>query len=258
MKKIMLSGVQELIELPLNLVCEFSRRSIYQLARPLFLLATAQLLSACVVQQSPQPNDPYYAPVYESMPAADQAHNGSLYRENVAMRLFDDGKARRVGDLLTVVLQERTSSSKTSNVAVKKESDTSLAPSLATGTLLGMNPSLGELGLGTNLTGDRDFKGEAEADQSNRLAGNISVTVVDVFPNGTLVVRGEKWITLNRGSEFIRISGLVRPQDVAPDNSILSTKIANARIAYSGTGELANSQKMGWLAQFFNSELWPF
>jgi len=71
-------------------------------------------------------------------------------------------------------------------------------------------------------------------------------------------VRGEKWITLNRGDEYIRISGIIRPEDVSQENTISSTKLANARISYSGTGELAESQSMGWVSRFFNNPLWPF
>ncbi len=216
------------------------------------------ILSACVIQQPPSPNDPYYAPVLKTHPAADVAINGSLYRSNRSLNLFGDAKASQVGDILTVMLQEKTSSSKSSNVEIKKESEVAIAPTVGTGTILGSQPSLGEFGLNTSLTSESDFKGESEADQSNRLTGNISVTVVDVYPNGTLVIRGEKWITLNRGNEFIRISGLVRPMDIAPNNTVPSTKIANARITYSGTGELADAQEMGWLTQFFNSAIWPF
>ncbi len=228
-----------------------------RLVSVIFCLLSLPLLSACVVHQPAQPNDPYYAPVLRTDPAAAQPINGSLYRENANLSLFDDGKAARVGDIITVVLQERTSSSKTSNVEILKESDVNMAPTGA-GTVLNSIPTLGEYGLNSAVTGDREFKGEAEADQSNRLSGNISVTVVDVYPNGTLLIRGEKWITLNRGEEFIRISGLVRPEDVSPENTISSTKIANARIAYSGTGELADSQQIGWLGRFFNSAIWPF
>lgn len=216
-------------------------------------------LNACVIQQPPRPGDPYYAPVLRSDPAADQAVNGSLYRENIALNLYGDNKARRVGDIITIMLDERTSSSKSSNVDVKKENELGI-PSVAggAGTLLGIQPTVGNLGLGTNLQADRQFLGEAEADQSNRLTGSISVTVVDVYPNGSLVIRGEKWMTLNRGDEFIRISGIVRPDDVSPQNTVSSTKIANARIQYSGTGEIADSQQMGWLTRFFNSAIWPF
>ncbi len=215
-------------------------------------------MTGCVIQQPVRPNDPYYAPVLKTQPTPDQARNGSLYRENVNMQLFSDAKAAQIGDIITVVLEERTSSSKSSNVEITKENEVSISPTVGTGTLFGSQPTVKGFGLSTGLGGDRDFKGEADADQSNRLTGNIAVTVVDVFPNGNLVIRGEKWITLNRGDEFIRISGLVRPVDVTPENTVQSTKIANARITYSGTGELADSQEMGWLSRFFNSAVWPF
>lgn len=213
-------------------------------------------LMGCVVRPPEMPNDPYYAPVLRTNPEPDVPANGSLYRENVALGLFTDQKARQVGDIITIILDEKTTSSKSTNVDVKKENDLSVVP--GGGLLMGRAPTFKGYNLDTSLTSDREFKGEAGADQSNQLSGNISVTVVDIFPNGTLVVRGEKWMTLNRGHEFIRISGLVRPDDVTPENTVSSTKIANARIAYSGTGELADSQKMGWLTRFFNGDIWPF
>lgn len=220
------------------------------------LLSSVTLLSACVVQQPAQPNDPYYAPVLRTNAVPDQAVNGSLYRENVAMNLFGDRKASRIGDIISVVLSERTSSSKTANVEITKENE--IAGPAAGGSVFGRAPSARGLTLGVDVTTEREFLGESEADQSNRLNGSISVTVVDTYPNGTLVVRGEKWITLNRGEEFIRVSGLIRPEDITPENTVLSTKIANARIQYSGTGELADAQEMGWMSRFFNSPIWPF
>ena len=99
---------------------------------------------------------------------------------------------------------------------------------------------------------------QASADQSNKLQGTITVMVSDVLPNGLLEVRGEKWMTLNRGEEFIRIRGYVRPEDVLPDNTIASTKVADVRITYSGNGELAQSNRQGWASRFFSSEWWPF
>jgi flagellar L-ring protein precursor FlgH len=110
----------------------------------------------------------------------------------------------------------------------------------------------------TSVTQDRELKGEAGSDQSNSLSGSIAVTIAEILPNGLMMVRGEKWMTLNRGEEFIRIQGLIRPEDVQPDNTILSTRLADARITYSGTGDLANANKQGWGARFFNSEYWPF
>lgn len=205
----------------------------------------------------PTPNDPYYAPVLSTRDIPDPAVNGSLYKENVALNLFGDRKATRVGDIITIILQERTSSSKSAKVEVTKENEIS-TPIAAGGTVFGLTPTVGNMNLGVDVGMDRDFAGESDADQSNQLSGSISVTVVDVYPNGTLLIRGEKWITLNKGDEFIRISGLVRPDDVSPENTVMSTKIANARIQYSGTGELADAQSMGWMTSFFNSPVWPF
>ena len=222
----------------------------------LLLAVNAMLvLQACVINAPAKPNDPYYAPVIQPTEALQRPTNGSLYSESLAVGLFSDRKAVRVGDIITVLLQERTQSSKSSNIGLVKDNDINVDSS---STILGMQPSLGEIGLGTDLVSEREFTGEADADQSNQLAGTITVTVVDKLPNGTLVIRGEKWMTLNRGDEYIRISGLVRPDDVTRDNMVASTKIANARITYSGTGELADSQKMGWIGRFFNSPIWPF
>lgn len=221
------------------------------------LVAGFIFLSGCVVQAPPTPNDPYYAPVLSVKPTPDQAVNGSIYRENVALNLFGDHKAKQVGDIITILLQERTSSSKSATVEITKESEAS-TPLTNGGRVFGLTPTVGNLNLGVDIGADREFTGESEADQSNQLNGSISVTVVDIFPNGTLVVRGEKWITLNRGEEFIRVSGLIRPGDVNPDNTVSSMKLANARIQYSGTGELADAQDMGWLTRFFNSSIWPF
>lgn len=216
-------------------------------------------LSGCVIHQAPVPNDPLYAPVMAPSSQQQLPQNGSLYSPTNDMDLFSDRKARRVGDILTVVLQEKTVSKKSSNVEVTKESDIQIPDVTgAAGTVFGSNVSLGGLGLGTNISSDRDFKGEADAAQSNNLLGDVAVSVVNIWPNGTLEIRGEKWITLNRGDEFIRISGLVRPEDVRPNNTVLSTKVANARIAYAGTGALADSSSMGWMSRFFNSAYWPF
>lgn len=232
---------------------------VIQIMKIIFVIYMCFIFSGCVIQQPQRPNDPYYAPVLQTAQVPAVAQNGSLYQANIALDLYSDIKASRVGDIITVTLEERTTSSKSSTVGVVKDNDIGiLSDNSGVGTILGSTPSLGSFGLGTNLISEREFTGESEADQSNRLTGNISVTVVNVYPNGTLAIRGEKWMTLNRGDEYIRISGLVRPQDVSPDNTIVSTKIANARITYSGEGELANSQKMGWLSRFFNSPIWPY
>lgn len=221
----------------------------------ILVIAMPLVLAACTVQQAPKPNDPYYAPVLKLPDSNKNAENGSLYSERTVLELFSDRKAKRVGDIITVVLQENTQSNKAANIEIRKENEMT---NDGAGTIFGIAPSAGDINLGLGIGNDREFRGQSLADQSNRLTGNISVTVVDIYPNGTLVVRGEKWITINQGEEFIRISGLVRPDDINPNNTMMSTKLANARIEYSGTGQLANSQNMGWVTRFFNSPLWPF
>lgn len=228
----------------------------------LFLIFSLTLLSACESMMPIEPDDPDFAPVIAPTPAKPAPEEGSLFVANYGMSLFGNTNNHRIGDIITIVLDERTVSSKSSAVAVDKESGLSLLENGA-GTILGKDltkklPLLGEVTLPTNVAQNREFAGDASADQSNRLQGNISVTITDVMPNGNLLVKGEKWMTLNRGDEYIRISGMLRPADVTLSNTVSSTKLANARIAYSGTGELASSQEMGWLSKFFNSPLWPF
>lgn len=217
------------------------------------LLVILALLQACA-SSAPRPDDPAYSPVVTASPRSAPASDGSLFQAGTAIALFHDNRAHRIGDVLTVTLNETTVSSKTAETEIVKETGVSMDA----GAILGVVPSHGGYNLGTEVTQDRDFKGTADSDQRNSLLGSITVMVSDVMPNGLLVVRGEKWITLTNGDEFIRVKGLVRPQDIGPDNSISSTKLADARITYSGTGELAEANRQGWLGKFFNSSYWPF
>lgn len=219
------------------------------------LVILVSLLSACMQNRKPLPDDPAYAPTVSANMPVPQRTAGSLYQDAYGMNLFDDRKAHFVGDVITVTLSEKTVSKKSSGVAVKKNS----SADMNAGTLLGAaDPSYKGLSLENSIAHKRTFSGDADADQSNSLEGNITVTVAEILPNGNLIVRGEKWITLNRGDEFIRISGIIRPDDIAPDNTVISTRLANAKISYSGTGSLAESQTMGWFSRFFNSGWWPF
>ena len=108
------------------------------------------------------------------------------------------------------------------------------------------------------LGGEQAFDGAGSSSQSNSLIGDITVTVVERYPNGNLRIRGEKWVTLNQGREFIRLSGIIRPDDVEPDNSLQSYRIADAQITYSSKGVLAAANKMGPIARFFNSVFHPY
>jgi flagellar L-ring protein precursor FlgH len=219
------------------------------------VIALLMGLTGCSMPRQPMPDDPQYAPVMaESVDPSAGNSQGAIPYTHFGLSLFSDRTAAQVGDILTVLLVERTVSSKSAETSVTKESETSFD----SGILLGDDVTFGDYGLETEINQERDFEGEAESDQSNSLQGSITVTVSDVLPNGNLVVRGEKWLRLNRGDEFIRLRGIVRPQDISADNSVASTKLADARLTYSGTGELANSNNMGWASKFFNSPYWPF
>ncbi len=186
---------------------------------------------------------------------AEAATAGAIFQSGRDIAYFEDLKAHRVGDILTIRLQEATQATKSSNTQTKKESDTSLpAPTLA-GRPVTVN---GTEVLDMSIAGEREFNGQGSSSQSNRLEGSITATVVERLPNGNLVIEGEKWLTLNQGDELIRVSGIVRPYDINPDNTVSSDKIANARIKYSGKGTLADANRAGWLARFFNSPIWPY
>lgn len=221
---------------------------------PGIIMSMLVLLAGC--SNAPlreMPNDPAYAPVIPLERPADFHAAGAIRDARFGTSLFSDRRAMQVGDIITVRLVERTAAKKDADTKVQKSSKVAIDE----GTALGRDVKAGSLNLGTSLNGARNFNGQGESTQSNSLSGSIAVSVTEVLPNGLLRVRGEKWLQLNRGSEYIRLTGLVRQEDLAPDNSVASTRLADARIGYSGTGELADSNRMGWLSRFFNSGWFP-
>lgn len=235
--------------------------------RPMILLPllASLVLSGCVTPP-PKPDDPYYAPVLPRTPLPAAQNSGAIYQPGFETNLYDDRKAYRVGDIITITLSERTQASKKAGSSMSKDSRTNLGlTSLFGGGVSIDNPSTSlnplkaeDLSLDVGYSGTRDTDGESEADQSNSLTGSITVTVAEVLPNGILAVRGEKWMTLNTGDELVRIAGLVRADDIATDNTVSSTRIANARITYSGTGAFADASQPGWFDRFFMNPLFPF
>ena len=151
-------------------------------------------------------------------------------------------KARRVGDTVTIRLAERTQASKSASTDAKKDSTIDTGFPILLGGTVTLN---GDEILNNEWETTQEFEGEGNSSQSNRLDGNITVTVAEVYPNGNLLVRGEKWLTLNQGEEFVQISGIVRPVDIGADNSVPSFKVADARITYSGKGTLADANQPG-------------
>ncbi len=210
------------------------------------------LLEAC----TPIPmRDPAFAPVAPADLRPPPQSSGSIYQSGYDTRLFEDQTAKRVGDILTITLLEKTQAKKADDLNTQK--DTSM--SVTAPTLFGMaSKFLTGNDLETKMASNKAFTGKGAADQSNSLSGNISVTVVDVLPNGNLSVRGEKRVTLNQGDEFIRLSGIVKPVDIASTNIITSDKVADVTIMYVGEGAMADASKMGWLARIVQSPWFPF
>lgn len=207
-------------------------------------------LAAGCVSQTPVRQEPSYRPAYPELSRPEQIDGASLFQAGHTRYLFDDRRANRVGDIVTIRLEESTSSRKSAETSYSKSSDSSIEQPNLFGNLVE--------DLTNGFGSDNDFNGEAESDQSNSLQGTISAVIAEVLPNGLLVVQGEKWLNLNKGEEYIRISGLVRPEDVDGFNTVSSLRLADARIAYSGTGTFADSNEAGWLSRFFLSPLMPF
>ncbi|MFK7731991.1 MAG: flagellar basal body L-ring protein FlgH [Pseudomonadales bacterium] len=218
------------------------------------IVGVALGLGACTVILPPSPGDSGYGAVSPEDMRAPPPNAGGIYQPDYGLSLFSDRRASRVGDIVTIQLEERTTSSKSADTEIKKENDITFNEP----TILGSTVSAGTYSLETGISQQRDFGGSAKSDQSNRLDGSITVSVAEVLPNGLLRVQGEKWLTLNRGDEFIRVRGLIRPEDIDATNSITSTKLADAHISYSGRGELADSNKLSWISRFFNNPIWPF
>lgn len=233
------------------------------------LISRVVLLCVCVMSlvacQTAPERDPAFAAVRPVALPPLQSNSGSIYQAGHDIRLFEDSRARRVGDLLTINLVESTNASKQAATSLSKSTDTSVTNP----TLLGSTPSFNTPGilplasnqgnnLGIGLESSNEFAGDGASSQSNTLSGSVTVTVAEVLPNGYLFVRGEKVTSLNQGNESVRLSGIVRPADIRPDNTVLSTKIADAQIAYTGSGAVDDTNKIGWLARFFISSLFPF
>ncbi|MGO4551416.1 flagellar basal body L-ring protein FlgH [Lysobacter sp. 2RAF19] len=195
----------------------------------------------------------------QAMQPPSGANAGSIYAgagtDGGRMRLFEDNKAREVGDLLTIVLLENTRAKANAKTAVTKAAGVNLAAPTIFGQQITHN---GQPLLQAEIEGSRDFTGNGDSAQSNQLAGTITVTVVENLGNGHLRVAGEKRLRLNQGDELVQVQGIVRTADIGPDNRIGSDRIGEARIVYGGNGTLARSNAMGWLGRFFNSAAFPY
>lgn len=221
----------------------------------LSMITVAILAAGCSASNPPTSN------VHQPMSVRPQAHqtqparqNGSIFPSYVTTNtagnyrpLFEDYRARNVGDTMTVVLNERTTATTSGNSNSNRSSEMSAG-------ITAMNKIPGANALnGLNMAGQSEstFSGGGNSTANNAFNGNITVTVIEVLPNGNLLVSGEKVITVNHGDEYIRFSGIVNPQQISSSNTVSSTQVADARVEYKSQGYVSDSQMMGWLARFF-------
>jgi len=229
-----------------------NQRCIQTLAAAGMALA---LLAACATTPPASVHQPMSArPAPHPQPA--QA-NGAIYQAQHAGQsgysyrpLFEDRRARAVGDILTININETTAASKKSGSTAARTGSSSMS---VTG-LAGL-PGKGLLGSNLGANSASTFEGKGDSASNNAFTGIITVTVIEVLPNGNLLVSGEKQIGINQGSEFVRFSGVVNPATVSPANAVSSTQVADARLEYRGNGYIDEAQTMGWLARFFLSFL---
>ncbi len=211
---------------------------------PLLVVACASTTPATAIHQPmtvrPQPKEPV------------QAVNGAIFNVANSRPLFEDRRARFVGDTLTITITEKTQASKIS----ENKTERSQSVAAAIPTVVGL-PLKGLQGLSLSANDSNKFDGKGQNTSSNDFTSTITVTVIEVYPNGNLLVSGEKRIGLKEGEEFVRFSGVVNPNTISGANTVPSTQVADARIEFKANGFIDSAQVMGWLSRFFLSWL-PF
>lgn len=211
------------------------------------------LLASLAACQTVPPTNVHQPMTVRPAYRAEQAlQNGSIYQAAYSRPLFEDRKARFVGDTMTVKITENTSASVKSNA--KSERSGSINASVDG---LSRLPGKSFLGMNVAASNDNNFEGKGEGANNNVFTGTMTATVIDVLPNGNLLVSGEKQLAIGHQTEYVRVSGVVNPSFVDSANTVDSSKIADARIEYKSAGYMSEAQMMGWMARFFLSVL-PF
>ncbi|MEW6590594.1 MAG: flagellar basal body L-ring protein FlgH [Pseudomonadota bacterium] len=209
-------------------------------------LGVALALGACGTTPSSIVEHPTSArPVAQPVAVAG---NGAIYQSAAYRPLFEDRRARRVGDILTIQISERTQAGKQASSSASKESAVDSSINVVSGIPLKMFQ-----GAGLNAGATVEYDDESALNSSNTFTGNVSVTVIEVLPNGNLLVAGEKQIGLDKGTEYVRLSGIVQPETIRPGNVVASSQVADARIEYRTSAKLDKAEMMSWLARFFLS-----
>lgn len=207
-------------------------------------LAVLSVLGGCA--QLPQPSVVGEQESVEIPRPPPARPDGSIYQAGLGSGLlFEDRRPRSVGDVLTVMVNEQVSASKSSQSSADRSGSASLTPTAVPKGLEDLSD------YGFDIAGENDFEGGGGSQAENTFTGTITVTVLEVLANGNLRVRGEKQIVINQGTEFIRFSGVVDPLEISDTNTVPSTQVADARIEYVGDGYINEAQHMGWLQRIF-------
>lgn len=211
-------------------------------AASLAALALLALPGVAAAKRPPQGFAPALPQPVPPLPAS----SGSIFNVHAGYAsLVEGNRAKMVGDTLTILLIEQTTTSKTVGTKTDRSGGISLTP-----------PSEGPLAFASpealKASGQSSFKGQGNTTQTNALAGEVGVTIVEVRPNGTALVRGEKRMLLSQGNEWVQFSGIVRLADVDTQNRIRSNQVADARIEYTGNGSIQRAGREGWLSRVFN------
>ena len=216
------------------------------------ILCLVAALAGCATAREQQPEFAATAPL--AVPEV-AANNGAIFQSGHDIPLFENSVARRVGDILTIILSEKTNASKSASTTTAKNNKLDLPGPVIAGLPVTVN---GTSVLSASLDNSSKFDGSGDSSQSNELTGNITVTVAERLANGNLLVRGQKWILINQGREFVRIQGIVRPIDISPSNTVPSYKVGDASISYGSQGVIEAANHKSLLARFFDSKWMPF
>ena len=224
--------------------------------RLILILLAATALGACA-SKPPLEENSDFAPIRPIEPAAGALPTGSILGNSMHMSLFQGQRQWRVGDIITVVLNESTQASRNSSLITERKATNDALSSSWTDSLLSPNGFWGDVRGDIDLTkAEIGTEGVGTAAQANALSGVITAMVAEVLPNGNLIVEGRKQLSLTEGAEFIQIRGVVRSRDVQPDNTVSSMRMAQAQISYRGSGNLADSTQPGWITQLL-FKYWP-
>ncbi len=219
------------------------------------LLTAVGFITGCsVIPPTPLTHSPDFTPVFPLAREQPRQPTGAIYGGKQSDSWFGRTRNFQVGDVITVLLDESTQAVRTQNGVLSRKSSNDVVPTGVTNLI----SNRGGLFSGANLAGGNIAStGAGSADQQATLKGSVAVSVLSVMANGNLVLRGEKQLALTEGSEIIQVAGIIRPEDVSPNNTVQSRRLANAQITYRGTGDMAAATRAGWGTSGL-LKFWPF